>query len=632
MQTLKNKLCNDEVTRPGGVRARDVERHSREIGRGRTPTLTSYREDAYNHLGNRDFVTNSGTATFKTKPQTYDGTEELDEYVTHFNIVSDINGWTYPVKSLMLARSMKGPCLSLLNDLSEHQRKDYGSLLEALQSRYGTQNRAEIYRARLQSKTQGRNETISEMALAIRNLTRKAYPSASTQVIELLALEYFIDALPDADIRLRLREVGQKSIGEAEQITVRLEAHKVADRSRGKHSVRSLEPNEDPASNSFGRLSSQLREVIGQLKRITLSKSTTQSRSRKPKLVECEDRQSTQPPRSNTEECVSVTAKDDGLFVSIKIQETATTLLIDTGSNITILRKDLVENINKSGELQIENVNLKMVTATGEVAPFFGKFKANQGSKQFCHDVYIADIKNDGILVRNVVIDGEKIPCYSEIGRDNSTCRRITVKENVVISPATEMIVTGKLEGPTMNSMGIVEGNSNFIEKHGTLIAKSVVNFNKGEIPLRKANVGTLYKNSYIANYETVSLECGSAEGKCSAEANEGLTSVCTNVAREVYNDSRNVVFTKTKSGDGNQQDGSTSSGLINQSGRVSSEVRSNSCTSVGCPRGVESCDTNLHEQVPSSEKVSKDRKESSSAEFSIDSLREAQKKDRAHS
>ncbi|WAR20697.1 hypothetical protein MAR_014671, partial [Mya arenaria] len=253
-----------------------------------------------------------------------------------------------------------------------------------------------------------------------------------------------------------------------------------------------------------------------------------------------------------------------------------------------------------------------------------------------------------------IVIDGEKIPCYSELGRDNSTCRRITVKENVVIPPATEMIVTGKLDGPTMKSMGIVEGNSNFIEKHGTLIAKSVVNFNKGEIPLRKANVGTLYKNSYIANYETVyepevkqvlsmhtdesneryqshmqpvfntdsenlspeekkmyfsraeekysvsvvrSLECGSAEGKCSAEANEGLTSVCTNVAREVYNDSRNVVFFKTKSGDGNQQDGSTSSVLINQSGRVSSEVRSTSCTSVGCPRGVESCDTNLHEQ-----------------------------------
>ncbi|WAR20696.1 hypothetical protein MAR_014670 [Mya arenaria] len=313
MQTLENKLCNDEVTRPGGVRARDVERHNREIGRGRTPTLTSYREDAYNHLGKRDFVTNSGTATFKTKPQTYDGTKDLDEYVTHFNIVSDINGWTYPVKSLMLASSMKGPCLSLLNDLKKRLWEFVGSFAKPVWDAEQSRN--------LQSKAtkqKGRNETISEMALAIRNLTRKAYPSASTQVIKLLALEYFIDALPDADIRLRLREVGQKSIGEAEQITVRLEAHKVADRSRGKHSVRSLEPNEDPASNSFGRLSSQLGEVIGQLKRIR--------------------------------------------------------------------------------ELQIENVNLKMVTATGEVAPFFGKFKANQGSKQYCHDVYIADIKNDGIL------------------------------------------------------------------------------------------------------------------------------------------------------------------------------------------------------------------------------------------
>ena len=53
-------------------------------------------------------------------------------------------------------------------------------------------------------------------------------------VIETLSLDNFIDAITDSDIRMRVRELSPKSLEEAEQICVRLEAYKIADKQRSR--------------------------------------------------------------------------------------------------------------------------------------------------------------------------------------------------------------------------------------------------------------------------------------------------------------------------------------------------------------------------------------------------------------
>lgn len=54
-------------------------------------------------------------------------------------------------------------------------------------------------------------------------LTRQAYPTTDQSVLNILALEQFIDALPDPDIRLRLKEARPPDINDAEIIAIRLE-------------------------------------------------------------------------------------------------------------------------------------------------------------------------------------------------------------------------------------------------------------------------------------------------------------------------------------------------------------------------------------------------------------------------
>lgn len=150
-------------------------------------------------------------------------------------------------QGLFLASSLSGVARALLNEMSDYDCQNYDSLIEALKSRFGSTHRSEVFRAELQTRVCFRNETLPELAQAIKKLTWRAYPGTPPVVRDTLALYYFIDAIPESEIRLRLREVGPKTINEAENIDVRLEALRVADRQKGK-AVRSADtlvlPNE----------------------------------------------------------------------------------------------------------------------------------------------------------------------------------------------------------------------------------------------------------------------------------------------------------------------------------------------------------------------------------------------------
>lgn len=176
----------------------------------------------------------------KIKPQIYDGSDDLEEYLTQFNLLAELNGTNYRTKALLLASSLSGGARAILNEMSDREKRDFDSLVSILKNRYGSENRSEVFRSELQSRVRLRNETLPELAQAIKKLTRRAYPGTTELVRDTLALDYFIDAIPESEIRLRLREVGPKSMTEAENTAVRLEALRLADRQKGR-SVRTAE-------------------------------------------------------------------------------------------------------------------------------------------------------------------------------------------------------------------------------------------------------------------------------------------------------------------------------------------------------------------------------------------------------
>lgn len=199
----------------------------------------------------------------KMKPHHYDGTDDWEEYLTQFEILAEINKWNNLTKALYLAGSLKGPARTVLNELQASERKSFDSLVKALENRFGSVNRAKMYRAKLQSKIKLKDESIPELGQAIRKMTRQAYPNTDSTLRDVLALDHFIDALPDPDMRYRIRESRPKNITDAEILAVRLETYKLADKQKHRSNVRTVEKEsndqEQPVRLSTTKKSTPLR-------------------------------------------------------------------------------------------------------------------------------------------------------------------------------------------------------------------------------------------------------------------------------------------------------------------------------------------------------------------------------------
>ena len=101
----------------------------------------------------------------KVKPQLYDGLTDIDDYLTQFNIVTEINQWKLiQTKALHLASSLTGSARSLLSEFDSEHSRNFSELVTALQSRFGTVNKVEIYRAQLTNRVRQRGETVPELA------------------------------------------------------------------------------------------------------------------------------------------------------------------------------------------------------------------------------------------------------------------------------------------------------------------------------------------------------------------------------------------------------------------------------------------------------------------------------------
>lgn len=207
----------------------------------------------------------------------------------------------------------------------------------------------------------------------------------------------------------------------------------------------------------------------------------------------------------------------------------ALTFLVDTGSNVTILRRDILDHWPREHRPNLIPVNTQLVTATGDYSPFYGKAKVEItiGSQTLQHEILFADIKNDGILGVDflstnhcdvllskdyLVINGEKIACFRSTEDAPPACCRIALSESVKIPPESEIIVKGRpLDRFDKDGVGIVETSDNFALRYGLLVAKALVCPKLGTVPIRIMNLGKepihLYKNTITATYEPVEPE-----------------------------------------------------------------------------------------------------------------------------
>ena len=78
---------------------------------------------------------------------------------------------------------------------------------------------------------------------------------------------------------------------------------------------------------------------------------------------------------------------------------------------------------------------------------------------------FLTKYKCDLMLSKGyLLLNKEKIPCFTKKNDNQKKCCRIVVNEKVEIPPESEVIVSGKIiDGIERNLVGIVEPDHNFV-------------------------------------------------------------------------------------------------------------------------------------------------------------------------
>ena len=146
-------------------------------------------------------------------------------------------------------------------------------------------------------------------------------------------------------------------------------------------------------------------------------------------------------------------------------------ITIDTGSDITIVRPDLVQRGRIDWNPEME----WMSTVTGERAPIHGRGRLmlEIGGLQMPHDMVVADIKDECILgtdfltpnrcvvdLKNsvLIVDNEQIPLMKPKQMATPTCSKVTLDSTVDLPPMSEAVACGRLlSRPENVTWGILE-------------------------------------------------------------------------------------------------------------------------------------------------------------------------------
>lgn len=210
------------------------------------------------------------------KPTTFDGSTLWESYYAQFEIVADINNWNDFQKAAYLATSLKGPALAVLGNLAPEDRQNLDVLLLALKNRFGSSHQTELSRMKFKNRVKQKDESLPEMAEDIERLCRLAYPDAPPTLRDVLARDQFIDALPDEDTRLRIKQERPRTLQKALEAALELESFQIAARQRVKVSretelLRSAPDTGRKETGKFNQLEEGKLEMMKILERLEKS-------------------------------------------------------------------------------------------------------------------------------------------------------------------------------------------------------------------------------------------------------------------------------------------------------------------------------------------------------------------------
>ena len=454
--------------------------------------------------------------------------------------------------------------------LGESDAQDYKLLCKALADRFATVTGEPELRFQFGRRLQKQSESFDEFADALINLVNRAYPTLDPTVRMNLARDRFIAGVKADFIQEELLTTAPSTLEDARKKAKELEAARSARKQMqsgsGSASILStttqagaqhgveLEERVEISALSTTRecllqecvlrnteLLEQLTKQIAQFQDQPPNRSRGNGRPRRRSVVRCwtcgqlgHVRQNCTKARSQETNSISPGA----IQVKGCVDEKETTILIDTGSAVSIVERSF---IGGHRPLDGHGTSLTVFVANGEPLKILGSIQMSLkiSRSKWEHVVLVTDdISHDCLLGTDFLIahkfnidsernkiffSGDSVAIHTDKNSPKREVCRVAVSSTTVLRNHEERLLWAEVQHPQrgaqVNYCGIVEPRTEKLEKYPFLIARVLAQPGKMNIiPVRIINLSdsaiTIYKGQTIGNFCPAFLNLGYSSRK----------------------------------------------------------------------------------------------------------------------
>jgi len=210
------------------------------------------------------------------KPPKFDGNSSFETFLIQFDNCAEHNHWDELDKLHFLRSALTETATQILLGTGG---MSYSQLLDRLRSRYGSQEMEAKHLTELQCRRRNKGESFRELAQDIRRLMLMSYPNERSSMSENMAKEYFIAAIDDPELELKVREKEPKNIDAARNYAERLEFYKGTVHQGNRRYARRVAASPDSRSSSLEERTVK-RDYSRSKSRQRLHESSSQSNHR----------------------------------------------------------------------------------------------------------------------------------------------------------------------------------------------------------------------------------------------------------------------------------------------------------------------------------------------------------------
>ena len=216
-------------------------------------------------------------------PDTFDGSQCWDDWISHFENVADVNEWNDGLKLKWIKVRLVGRAQKAFQHLGEDAKVNYAGVKAALRVRFEPESKQSRYRAELETRQKKREEGWADFAEDLRVLSEKAYPQLQPQARECLALTAFLKQISNPQVAFAVRQKQPGNLDEA--VTAALEMESYVDQSRTKGCVASIQEETVVAatgSQQDHRLLLLVEKLVDRVEKLEKSSKEAYRRDRPP--------------------------------------------------------------------------------------------------------------------------------------------------------------------------------------------------------------------------------------------------------------------------------------------------------------------------------------------------------------